>query len=401
MISLKGYHTQIFYILLACFAVILIFVADTLSISYKESLTYFDETGLLNALSHFSTSIFGQNNIALRLPFIMFYTLSCIIMYEITKDYFRNETDRLISTLLFMVLPGVISASLLVHNTIIVIFCILLYLYYYKTYQSHNYFLLFLFLFIDNSFAIFYLALFFYSLKRKENVLLIVSLILFGLSMQIYGFDSNGKPKGHFLDTFTLYASIFSPMIFLYYMYVMYRIGIKGTKTIYWYISTVALIFSLLFSFRQKIRIEDFAPFVVITLPIIMKYFFHTLRIRLPQFRHRYYKMSYLALFLLFISVVIILFNKPLYLLIKNPKKHFAYKYHFTRDIARHLKANNINHVNSDDYKLESKLRFYAINKGTKHFITLNEPENFNLKFPLKIMDKKVLDLYVLNLDSY
>jgi len=397
MISLKGYHNHAFFVLLAIAAVILIFVADTLSIGYKESLTYFDETGLLNQLTHFSTTIFGQNNIALRLPFIMFYSLSCIIMYTITKDYFRNENDRLISTLLFMVLPGVISASLLVHNTIIVIFCILLYLYYYKTYQTHNYFLLFLFLFIDNSFAIFYLALFFYSLKRKENALLIISLLLFGLSMQIYGFESSGKPRGHFLDTFTIYASIFSPMIFIYYIYVMYRIGIKGTKTIYWYISVVALVFSLLFSFRQKIHIEDFAPYVVITLPIILKYFFHTFRVRLPMFRRRHYYLSYAALFLLAISITIILVNKPLYLLIKKPDEHFAYKYHFAEEIAKKLKDNNINYI-SANYKLQSRLKFYGIKSGEKYLVTLNKPEYFFMKFPLKVLDKKIIDLYVLKL---
>jgi len=379
---------------------VLIFVADTLSISYKESLTFFNEVGLLNILSNYSTMLLGQNNIALRLPFILFYALSSIIMYEITKDYFKNETDRLLSTVLFMVLPGVISASLLVHNTIIVIFCILLYLYYYKTYQTHNYFLLFLFLFIDNSFAIFYLALFFYSLRKKENTLLIISLILFGLSMQIYGFDSNGKPRGHFLDTFTIYASIFSPMIFLYYIYVMYRIGIKGTKTIYWYISVVALTFSLLFSFRQRIHIEDFAPYVVVTLPIIIKYFLHTLRVRLPQFRQRHYNWAYLSLFLLLISVVIILFNKPLYLLIQKPKSHFAYKYHFAYEISEKLKEKNINYITSN-YQLENRLNFYGVKSGKKYLVTLNETNEYYLKIPLYILEKKVLDVFVLKLNSY
>lgn len=400
MVSLKGYHNYIFYILLASLTAILILVADTLSISYKESLIYFEKDGLLSTLSHFTTNIFGQNNIALRLPFIIFYGLSSIVIYMITKDYFRNETDRLISTLIFMLLPGVISASLWVHNSIIVTFCILIYLYYYKEYNTHNYFLLILFLFIDNSFAIFYLALFFYSLKKKENTLLVISLILFGLSMQIYGFESSGKPRGHFMDTFTIYASIFSPMIFLYYVYAMYRIGIKGTKTIYWYISVVALLFSLLFSFRQRIQIEDFAPFVVITLPIIMKYFFHGLRIRLPMFRKKHYNLSYAALFLLAISVVAILFNKPLYLLIKNPKSHYAYKFHFAKEIATQLKRNNINYINSDDYRLESRLKFYGIKKGIKYFITFNKPENFTLQLPLKVLDKEVMNLYVVKVNT-
>ena len=54
------------------------------------------------------------------------------MIYLITKDYFSNEFDRLLSTLVFMILPGFISAGLLLNNSIIVIFCLLLYLYYYK-----------------------------------------------------------------------------------------------------------------------------------------------------------------------------------------------------------------------------------------------------------------------------
>ena len=401
MISLKRWHNHLFFSCLTLIVIVLIFVSESLSISYRESLTFFNDNNLLNALTHFSTTIFGHNNIALRLPFITFYALSCILMYVITKDYFKNETDRLISSVLFMVLPGVISSSLLVNNAVIVIFCILLYLYYYKIYNVHNYFLLILFLFIDNSFAVLYLTLFFYSLKKKENWLLCISLILFALSMYIYGFDSGGKPKGHFLDTITIYASIFSPIIFLYYIYAMYRIGIKSTKTIYWYISIVALLFSLIFSFRQRIFIEDFAPFVVITLPLMMKYFFHTLRIRLPRFRHRHYNISYTALFLLVISVVVILFNKPLYLLIKNPNGHFAYKYHFADEIAQQLKENNINYIDSDNYKLENRLKFYGIKNGDKYFISLIRPKEYFLEIPLKVMDKKVLNLYVVDLNKY
>ncbi len=400
MVSLQGYHNHLFCVLLLCFSTLLILVADNLSISYKESLIYFSETGLLHNLTNFTTSILGQNNVALRLPFITFYIFSCILMYLITKDYFSNETDRIISTFIFMVLPGVISASLLVHNTIIVIFCILLYVYYYKIYKIHNYFLLFLFLFIDNSFAIFYLALFFYSLRKKENSLLFISLVLFGLSMQIYGFDSSGKPRSHFLDTFTLYSSIFSPLIFLYYIYVMYRIGIRGTKTIYWYISVVALSFSLLFSFRQRIQIEDFAPYVIITLPIVVKYFFHTVRVRLPRFRRRYYTVVKIAICLLLLSVLIILFNKPLYLIIKNPKDHFAYKFHFAREISKKLKDNNIDYI-STNYKLQNRLKYYGINSGQKYVITFNETKSFYLKLPINIFDKEIFNVYVLKLSKY
>ena len=100
-----------------------------------------------------------------------------------------------------MLLPGINSVALLVNESIVVVFGTLLYLYLYKVREKEHYVLLILFLFIDNSFAILFLALFFYSLNKKDNTLLIVSLILFGLSMSLYGFSFNGVPKSYFLPS--------------------------------------------------------------------------------------------------------------------------------------------------------------------------------------------------------
>lgn len=401
MLTIENLHKQLFFIFISLMVVLLIFVADTLSISYKESLSYFNDSSIITKITNLSTYIFEQNNISLRFPFILFYAFCAILMYALTENYFKSQTDRLISTFLFMLLPGVLSASLLLNNAIIVIFCILLYLYYYKRYNTHNYFLLILFLFIDNSFAILYLALFFYSLKNRQNILLVVSLILFSLSMYIYGFDSGGKPRGHVLDTFAIYGSIFSPLIFLYYAYAMYRVGIKGTKSIYWYVSVTALLFSLVLSFRQRVLIEDFAPFVVVSLPIALKYFFHTIRVRLPRFRQRHYYFSIAAIFLLLISISIVLFNKALYLVISEPQKHFAYKYHFADDIAKHLHKHKINLITSDDYKLENRLKYYGIKEGNKYFITLSKPNNYDLQIPLKVLNKDIMYLYVLKTNNH
>jgi hypothetical protein len=43
----------------------------------------------------------------------------------------------------------------------------------------------------------------------------------------MYSFDTGGKPKGYFLDALGVYAAIFSPLLFLYFIYSMYRILIK------------------------------------------------------------------------------------------------------------------------------------------------------------------------------
>lgn len=397
-----NWQSKVFLTILILFLGVLIFIANSLSISYKEALIFFEDNSILYYLIHFSTSIFGENNIALRLPFIFFYAASVVYMYKLTHNYFKNENDRLISIFIFMFLPGILGASLLVNSSIIVIFCVVYYLYYYKEHHQHNYYLLLGYAFIDNSFAVLFLALFFYAFfnKQEHQRLLWISLALFTLSMYLYGFETSGKPKSHFLDMFAIYASIFSPVVFLYFFYAIYRIGIKGKKSIYWFVSTTALAFSLLLSFRQRIYIEDFAPFVVVAIPLMMKLFFHSLRVRLPVFRKKYYTLGCAALLFLFLNTFVILFNKPLYLILDDAKKHFVYPYHFANEIALILKENSINEVASNDKELLLRLKFYGIESGQKHFISLDRLNLYDAIYEITYFNKRIVSIYHVQLQQ-
>ncbi|RXJ88646.1 hypothetical protein CRV01_11885 [Arcobacter sp. CECT 8983] len=367
-----------------------------LSISYKEALNFFINNSILSIITNASTAILGQNDFGLRFPFLVFYIFSVVLMYKLTEDFFKKESDRYINLAIFSILPGLLSASILVNSAIIVTFFTLLYIYIYKINSKHSYILLLLFLFLDNSFAIFFLALFFYSLKKRDTILLIVSLLLFGTSMGIYGFDTGGKPKGFLMDTFAIYASIFSPLLFIYFFYSIYRIGIKENRTLTWYVSMTSLFFSLLLSFRQRIYIEDYAPFVVIFLPYMIRLFFNSIRIRLPRFRKKHYNVTIATLIILFLSVFLTLFNKPLYLLVSEPKKHFAYKYDFIEDIAIQLKKKNINYINSEDEKLLLRLRFYGIESGNKYYITTKEQFFYDYKIDVSYFNKTLYTTYII-----
>lgn len=387
------------YLFLLFFFVVLsalVYNILNLSISYKEALNFFINNSLLSIITNVSTIILGQNDFGLRFPFLLFYILSVVLMYKLTEDFFKKESDRYINLAIFSILPGLLSASILVNSAIIVTFFTLLYIYIFKVTSKHSYILLVLFLFLDNSYAIFFLALFFYSLKKRDTNLLIVSLVLFGISMGIYGFDSGGKPKGFLIDTFAIYASIFSPLLFIYFFYSIYRIGIKENKTLTWYISMTSLFFSLLISFRQRIYIEDYAPFVVIFLPYMVRLFFNSIRIRLPRFRKKHYNVTIATLVVLLLSVFLTLFNKPLYLLVSEPKKHFAYKYDFVEDIAIELKKRNINYVNSEDEKLLLRLRFYGIESGKKYYITTKEQFFYDYKIDVKYFNKILYTTYII-----
>jgi hypothetical protein len=341
-------------------------MANDFSIAYKEIEIFQNKIGFAGFLTHLFPEYFSVNILFIKLPFIIFYALSAIVLYLLTDDYFKYQKDRVLGVAIFMILPGLNSAALLVNESIVVVFFTLLYLYLYKRTGKENYFLLFLFLFIDNSFAILYLALFFYSLKKRDDVLLFVSLILFGLSMSFYGFEIGGKPRGYFVDTFGIYASIFSPLLFMYFFYAIYRFGIKFERDMYWYLSMTALILSFVFSLRQKVYIEDFAPFVVVAIPVMLKLILHSIRVRVKEHRGNYLFLGYLLLFSLVVNFGVFVFNKSLYLLLDNPKKHFAYDYHIAKELSEKLKSRGIQNIQVSNDELKARLRFYGIKNDGK-----------------------------------
>lgn len=392
----KTKYSYYFYSVLAFIVVVLVLKANSsLSISYKEALNVFVNNSLLTMVTNLSIYFFGQNDIALRLPFILFYALSVILMYKITDNYFRYEKDRLISIFIFMVLPGVISASLLVNSAIIVIFFTLLYVYIFQKYNKHSYFLLVFYLFIDNSFAILYMAIFLYSLKNKDKKLTYISIVLFILSMYIYGFATDGKPKGFLVDTFAVYATVFSPLLFLYFVYAIYRAGIKKDFTLSWYISVTALGLSIIFSLRQRIYIEDFAPYVIISLPLMLKTFLHSYRVRLKEFRKFYNVLAIIIVGMLLINVFITFVNKPLYLLLPNPTKHFVYQYHFAKEISEELKKRKINNIFLEDKELLLRLRFYNISEGEEYFASVKPFYNYDQKITINYYGMDMFSLYL------
>jgi 4-amino-4-deoxy-L-arabinose transferase-like glycosyltransferase len=396
MITTNNKYNYYFYTFLSILVFILLLKADmSLSISYKEALNVFVNSSILSFITKTSIYFFGQNDIALRFPFILFYTLSILLMYKITENYFRYEKDRFIAICTFMILPGVLSASLLVNSAIMVIFLTLLYLYYYQKNNKHSYGLLIFFLFVDNSFAILYLALFFFSFKDKDKKLMYFAMSFFILSMYIYGFTTAGKPRGFLVDTFAIYATVFSPLLFLYFIYSLYRAGIKDERTLTWYISITALILSIIFSFRQRVYIEDFAPYVVISLPFMLKTFFHSYRVRLKEFRLNYNILAILIVIMLSINVIFTFINRPLYLIIPNPTKHFVYQYHFIKELSAELKKRDINEITCLDEEIALRLRFYNIIKGEKYFMSITPYYNYDEKIVIEYYKKELFTVYI------
>ncbi|MDY0326768.1 MAG: hypothetical protein RBR07_00800 [Arcobacteraceae bacterium] len=116
---------------------LLFFSASKLSFSYKEALLILNESNtFLSYFMSFWIDSFGTNSLIARLPFIFFYALSVILLYLLTQNYFTKEIDRFITTIIFALLPGINSSALIINESIIVVFCVLLYLYLYKLYNT-------------------------------------------------------------------------------------------------------------------------------------------------------------------------------------------------------------------------------------------------------------------------
>lgn len=389
---------KLFYLYLVFYFFLLSYLASTLSISPKEAMIFYEEKSLLHYIINFTCSIFGQNGFGLKIFFIVLNIINITLFYKLSLKVLKKEKDAFLASIIFSLLPGFLSSSLVVTKVSIVIFLTLVFL---NIKNKKISLLLFpLMLFLDRSFALFFLSLFFYSIYKKDNFLIIVSLTFFTLSMYIFGFDIGGKPKNYFLDTFAVYSAIFSPLIFIYFFYVLYRILIKGTKDIIWFIVFVSFIFSLLLSFRQRVSFEDFAPFALIGVTLMVREFMSSYRVRLPEFRKRYKIAFLIVIGSLLLNDMVLFFNKSLYLFLDNPKKHFAYNFHISKKLADELKKNSIVCAKTYNKELQYQLKFYGIKRCDNYILTDYKVYPFSKKVSIRYKDITLRDYYVSKINN-
>ncbi|TQR56883.1 hypothetical protein [Campylobacter troglodytis] len=334
---------------------------STLSISYLEARIYFDEKNPTAFLANLGVSLLGQNDLGLRLPFVFLHLLSAILLYLYALKITKTKQDALYSLILFLLLPGTVASALCVNEAALVIFLSLLILCAYEYgFKKCFYVLLFLALFVDGSFALLFLSFFFYALYKKNLSLVCFTIFLLALNINLYEFDYHGRPRGYFLDTLGVFAACFSPLVFLYYFYVIYRFAFKPDKPLLWFVMTVSFLFCLVFSLRQRLYLEVFLPFCVLCTPLLISSLMASYRIRLPKLRTSYTVFIQSALIFLLFAYLVIIFNTFLYAFIKEPSKHFVYDYHRAKDLAFELKNMGITGLKTDE-AMQLRLKFYGL----------------------------------------
>ncbi len=381
---------------------VLFWVAWGLPIGPTEAKIFFQGHGAVHSLMHLGKNLFPNADfINIRIPFLFVHLINLYLFYRLSLLILRDELTVIISVLIFLFLPGIVSSAVLASSTgiILALYQLFLLLWLSKK-EMVAMVMLPLFLLIDRSSVVIFFALFAYSLYKRERGFALWTFVLFVTALSLYGFNVQGKPKNYFGDTIGLYAAIFSPFLFLYFFYSLYRILIKGEKNIIWFVSFTVLVISLIFSIRQKVPIQDFAPYVVVAVPLMVKIFFQTYRVRLPIFRRRYQYLAALVASVLIVNTALLLFHKPLFLLMKDPTKHFAANFYFPYWCAESLKESGISNVKVEKRELAYQFEYYGIDNKSEYLLREKSCPGCK-KVSIRYRNRELKSCYVSKINSF
>ena len=377
--------------------VFLLYAANSLSISYNEAEIFFQKHSLLGYILKLSAHFFGQNDLAVRGVMIFFHIASVVLMYKVSKFYIKLEFDRIVAVLLFVLLPGTLASALIINNAGICITLALLCIYLFHIKRKILFSLFFcLAFFIDGDFLIFYAGFFIFALYKRKPPLAWLSAILFLLTLYFFGFETNGRPSGHFIDTFGIFAAVFSPFVFIFFVYTIYRIWVKEKKDLLWFIAICSFCFCMIVSVRQRLELEQFLPFCVIATPLMVRVFFNSYRVRLPKFRKGHKICTSLVMLFLVFNWSAIIFNQVFYLFLSDPTKHLTYKFDVAKELADKLKEAGVQDIATEDTRLALRLKFYGIKtKSYSKNLLASADLDEKSKFSIEKMGKVVANFNI------
>jgi len=350
----------------------------------------FEKVWFLRYVFDFAFSLFGQNDFALRLIPMIFSILSVMLYYKISAFYFKKEKDLAFNVIIFSLIPGFIISSLIVNKSIFLIFLTLLFIYTYKTNKKIAYFLLGLYVFIDYAFINLYFALIFFAIYKKETKFLFYVLLLFAINANLFNFYIGGKPRGYFLDVMGTYFLIFSPLVFVYFIFTLYK-GLFLKKDIIYFISAMTFLLSLVLSFRQHIRIDDYAPFSLIYIIYMVKIFLNSYRVRLPRFRK-----GYKSIFVILFSSLI-MFDVAIFLNRYTPARNLSSSFYFVKPLAEILKKKKITKIYCNNKNICKTLDFYGVKNGDEYYLVYSKSSK---KVSIFHKKRKILSVDVSKLNT-
>ncbi|KIM07194.1 MAG: hypothetical protein KU38_10695 [Sulfurovum sp. FS08-3] len=301
--------------------------------------------------------------IAFRLPYYLFGVLNLFLFWELSRYYYKTSQERYIATTLFILLPGIVTSMILVNISVVVIAWVLIFLNaYHKNWSIVQSIALIVLLFVHDSAIVFFISLAIYGYFRDKKYLLVVALLLVMMALWMGEYlEIGGLPRGHFATIFGLYIAIFSPFVFVYFCYTLYRLYHEKKHDIVWYIASMGLLFSFLLSIRQQVIVTEFSPYILIGSIFLYRVYSESLKVRLKIYQTTYKKVFLFTLTTLLLGTMSIFLHRPLFWLFEDKSRHFAYAIYEPYWLAQALKAQNIHCYDTKFIKKAAQLQYYEI----------------------------------------
>jgi len=361
---LKEYNIRdkLFFLFVVVYILSILNIILTLPIGSNEAKIFYSESGILYQISHIFYGAFN-NNLDFRLPFFIFGILNMYLFFILSKIYLNDIKKSMFATTIFTLLPGIITSSVIINIAPFVITLVLIFIISYsKGWKILEILSMIALLLIHDASVIFFISLSIYFAFERDRAMFTLSILFTAVSLIYFnGLDIGGKPKGTFLELFGLYSALFSPIVFIVFFYSLYRIWLREKKDILWYISFTAFILSILLSLRQQVIITDFAPYVIVATILMVVTYFKTLNVRLPRFQSRYKIVCRVVILSLIISSLVILFHKPLFYILDDKSKHFAYPFYNPYWIASDIAKKGRKCYTDKHRNIAYQLKYYGI----------------------------------------
>jgi hypothetical protein len=299
-----------------------------------------------------------------RLPFLLLGFLNAVLFYKITAYSFSKEEDRATVLFFYLVLPGVIISTVLANDAVIIASLVLLFLFFYLKGDIFLSFVPLLLLSLVHWSALyFYMIIMLYGLFQKERWIFLASIAAL-VFYALVGINApQSSTQSHFLELLGIYAMIFSPLLFLYLFYALYRTLLRGQKDLVWYLSFGALVISLGLSLQERIKITDFSAYLMLGMIVAVRTYYHSLRVRLRVFRYGYRVLFWLVTVSLMISTFSILLHQPIYRMIGKTNYAVVAPVYEPYDRVKRLQSEGKTCLKELDRKVRYQMRYYGLNK--------------------------------------
>jgi len=350
------------FIILYMLTISILAITTPISVS-EANLFYSSIQSPTTFIMHKSQEIFGYE-FGFRTIFVLISFLNAWLFYKITRHFFKNRKDKLMAFFIYLMLPGTIAESVLVSDAILISLFLSLFI---IGYLKHNYTLIVISLaalgFVHWSSLEFYIIILIYTLFSKHYKIMFISIIALVSYIYFGGHIPSLTYQNTTVKLLAIYATVFSPLFFVYLFFAGYRIFLIGKRDIIWVISFAALMVSFLMSVYTKIRVEDFSPYLMTGVIVALRSYHNSSRVRLKRFRQKYEIVFIGVISMLLISSTIIIIHQPIYRLLGKDVVTAVSPIYKPYDKSNELNIRGIRCVKNPGKRSINQFRYYGITK--------------------------------------